>query len=30
MNEMAVIKAGTILTGFETKLNVFIIGTQLF
>jgi len=30
MNEMAVIQARAILTGFETKLSLFKIGTQLF
>jgi len=30
MNEMAVIQARTILTGFQTKLSLFKIGTQLF
>jgi len=30
MNQMAVIQAQTILMGFQTKLSLFKIGTQLF
>jgi len=30
MNEMAVIQARTILTGFQTKLSLLKMGTQLF